>query len=64
MKAIHRDDLVLLIPMLSDIQYFDKENFENMLAMFGSEYHVVDSHLVCTDENKKMREIRELSKGE
>ena len=59
MKAIHKSDLEIIISMIGDIEYYSLDKFELVLNMFGSEYNVVDSHFVCTQENEKMRSLRE-----
>ena len=58
-KAIHKSDLEMIISMIGDIEYYSLEKFELVLNMFGSEYNVVDSHFVCTQENERMRSLRE-----
>lgn len=61
MKVIHRDDLMILIPMLDDIKHFDLDDFKRILNSFGDDYHIKDSCFVCTQENEKMRAIREMA---
>ena len=59
MKAISKEDLLLLIPLMSNRNTFNLNDFEEILERFGDDYFVVDGRWEKTNENETMKQIRE-----
>lgn len=58
MKVISKEDLLILIPLISDRNSFDLNDFEEILERFGDDYFVVDGQLQRTKENKTVKKLR------
>ena len=63
MKVIHKNDLMLLIPLINDREVFDIDDFNLILERFGDDYFVVDGQFQRTKSNKEMYKIREMVDG-
>ena len=63
MKLIHKNDLMLLIPLINDREAFDIDDFNLILERFGDDYFVVDGQFQKTKSNKEMYKIREMVDG-
>ena len=60
MKAISKQDLMTLIPLIGDRENFDLDDFETILERFGDDYFVCDGEFKKTSENKEMAKIRKM----
>ena len=63
MKVIHKMDLMILLPMLNDVQSLDSDTFNNILDRFGDDYFFEGGEFECTKINAEMAEIRKRSMG-
>lgn len=59
MKVIDRADLVLLLCNLSDRKNFSSKELENLLDIYGDDYFIEGNRFVKTNENVKMKAIRD-----
>lgn len=57
MKIISKENLLLILPMISDRNSFDLYDFEQILERFGDDYFVVDGQLQRTKENKTVKKL-------
>lgn len=65
MRVISKKDLLLLIPMISDRNSFDLDDFKVILNRFGDEYFCVDGQFQLVNENEEMKRLRQMDgKGE
>lgn len=64
MKVIHKMDLMILLPMLNDVQSLDSDTFNNILDRFGDDYFIEDGEFKRTKINTEMVKIRNKSIGE
>lgn len=58
MKIISKENLLLILPMISDRDSFDLYDFEQILERFGDDYFVVDGQLQRTKENETVKKLR------
>lgn len=58
MKIISKENLLLILPMISDRDSFGLDDFEQILERFGDDYFVVDGQLQRTKENKTVKKLR------
>lgn len=58
MKIISKKDLLLLIPLITDRDSFDLDDFELILDRFGDEYYCIDGRFELVNENEEMKQIR------
>lgn len=59
MKVISKEDLLLVIPLITNRNSFDLSDFEELLDRFGDDCFIVDGELQVTNKNETMRQIRE-----
>lgn len=59
MKIINKEDLVLLIPLITDRNCYSLATFELLLDRFGDDYFIEDGEFIKTKENEEMARIRE-----
>lgn len=59
MKVISKEDLMIIIPMISDIKSYSMDDFEKVLNLFGDDWYIRDGCFQLTKENERMREIRD-----
>lgn len=62
MKVISKDDLIILIPLISDFNSYSLDDFELLLNKFGDDYFIEDGQFVKTTENEEMAHIRKEAK--
>lgn len=62
MKVISKEDLIILIPLISDRNSYSLRDFELLLNRFGDDYFIEDGQFVKTTENAEMGRIREEEK--
>ena len=60
MKIISKENLILILTMISDRDSFDLDDFEQILERFGDDYFVVDGQLQRTKENEMIEKLKEL----
>ena len=60
MKAISKQDLMTLIPLIDERESFDLDDFETILERFGDDYFVCDGEFKKTSKNKEMAKIRKM----
>ena len=58
MKAINRDDLIIVLTAIKDRSTLDLDDLETILDRFGDEYFVEDGEFVKTTENQEMAAVR------
>ena len=58
MKVISKEDLIILIPLISDRNSYSLDDFELLLSKFGDDYFIEDGQFVKMTENEEMTRIR------
>ena len=58
MKIISKSDLLILIPLISDLDSFDLDDFETILERFGDAYFWDGLQLTKTAESSEMAKLR------
>jgi len=58
MKIISKENLLLILPMISNRDSFGLDDFEQILERFGDDYFVVDGQLQKTKENEIIERLR------
>ena len=58
MKAINKDDLIIVLNAIKDRSTLDLDDLETILDRFGDEYFVEDGEFVKTTENQEMVAVR------
>lgn len=58
MKVISKKDLLLLIPLITDQDSFDLDDFELILDRFGDEYYCIDGRFELVNKSEEMKQIR------
>ena len=58
MKAISKDDLIIVLNAIKDRSTLDLDDLETILDRFGDEYFVEDGEFVKTTENQEMAAVR------
>ena len=58
MKAISKDDLIIVLNAVKDRSTLDLDDLETILDRFGDEYFVADGEFVKTTENQEMVAVR------
>ena len=58
MKAINKDDLIIVLNAVKDRSTLDLDDLETILDRFGDEYFVEDGEFVKTTENQEMAAVR------
>ena len=58
MKAITKDDLIIVLNAIKDRSTLDLDDLETILDRFGDEYFVEDGEFVKTTENQEMAAVR------
>lgn len=58
MKAINKDDLIIVLNAIKDRSTLDLDDLETILDRFGDEYFVEDGEFVKTTENQEMAAVR------
>ena len=62
MKIISKENLLLILPMISDRDSFTLDDFEQILERFGDDYFVFDGQLKMTKKNEMIKKLRKDSK--
>lgn len=60
MKIISKENLLFILPMISDRDSFGLDDFEQILERFGDDCFVVDGQLQKTKENEMIKKLKEL----
>ena len=60
MKIISKENLLFILPMISDRDSFGLDDFEQILERFGDDYFVVDGQLQKTKENEMIKKLKGL----
>ena len=58
MKAINKDDLIIVLNAIKDRSTLDLDDLETILDRFGDEYFVEGCEFVRTIENQEMAALR------
>ena len=58
MKAINKNDLIIVLNAIKDRSTLDLDDLETILDRFGDEYFVEDGEFVKTTENQEMAAVR------
>ena len=58
MKAINKNDLIIVLNAIKDRSTLDLDDLETILDRFGDEYFVEDGEFVKTTENQEMVAVR------
>lgn len=58
MKAINKDDLIIVLNAVKDRSTLDLDDLETILDRFGDEYFVEDGEFVKSTENQEMAAVR------
>lgn len=58
MKAINKDDLIIVLNAIKDRSTLDLDDLETILDRFGDEYFVEDGEFVKSTENQEMAAVR------
>lgn len=58
MKAINKDDLIIVLNAIKDRSTLDLDDLKALLDEFGDEYFVEDGKFVRTTENESMTAVR------
>ena len=58
MKAISKDDLIIVLNAIKDRSTLDLDDLETILDRFGDEYFVEDGEFVKSTENREMAAVR------
>ena len=61
MKAINKDDLIIILNAVKDRSTLDLDDLETILDRFGDEYFVEDGEFVKTTENQEMAALRSIT---
>lgn len=62
MKVISKEDLIILIPLISDCNSYSLDDFELLLNKFGDDYFIEGNRFERTTENAEMARIRKEAK--
>ena len=62
MKAINKDDLIIVLSAIKDRSTLDLDDLETILDRFGDEYFVEDGEFVKSTENQEMAAVRNVEK--
>lgn len=60
MKAINKDDLIIVLNAIKDRSTLDLDDLKTLLDEFGDEYFIEDGKFVKTTENQEMAAVRNL----
>ena len=58
MRAINKNDLIIVLNAIKDRSTLDLDDLETILDRFGDEYFVEDGEFVKTTENQEMVAVR------
>ena len=58
MKAISKDDLIIVLNAIKDRSTLDLDDLETILDRFGDEYFIEDGEFVKSTENQEMAAVR------
>ena len=58
MKAINKDDLIIVLNAVKDRSTLDLDDLKTLLDEFGDEYFIEDGAFVKTTENQEMAAVR------
>lgn len=58
MKAINKDDLIIVLNAIKDRSTLDLDDLETILDRFGDEYFIEDGEFVKSNENQEMAAVR------
>lgn len=58
MKAINKDDLIIVLNAIKDRSTLDLDDLETILDRFGDEYFIEDGEFVKSTENQEMTAVR------
>lgn len=58
MKVISKEDLMIVIPLISDRVEFDQKDLIKILNRFGSDQFVQDGYLTTINNNPEMEQLR------
>ena len=58
MKAINKDDLIIVLGAIKDRSTLDLDDLETILDRFGDEYFIEGCEFVRTTENQEMAAVR------
>ena len=58
MKAINKDDLIIVLNAIKDRSTLDLDDLETILDRFGDEYFIEDGEFVRSTENHEMAAVR------
>ena len=58
MKAINKNDLIIVLNAIKDRSTLDLDDLETILDRFGDEYFVEGCEFVLTTENQEMAALR------
>ena len=58
MKAIDKDDLIIVLNAIKDRSTLDLDDLETIIDRFGDEYFVEDGEFVKSTENQEMAAVR------
>lgn len=58
MKAINKDDLIIVLTAIKDRSTLDLDDLKTLLDEFGDEYFIEDGKFVKTTENQEMAAVR------
>lgn len=61
MKAINKDDLIIVLNAVKDRSILDLDDLETILDRFGDEYFVEGCEFVRTTESQKMAALRSIA---
>ena len=62
MKAINKNDLIIVLNAIKDRSTLDLDDLETILDRFGDEYFVEDGEFVKSTENQEMAAVRNVEK--
>ena len=60
MKAINKNDLIIILNAVKDRSTLDLDDLKTLLDEFGDEYFVEDGKFVKTTESQKMAAVRNI----
>ena len=58
MKAINKDDLIIVLNAIKDRSTLDLDDLETIIDRFGDEYFVEGCEFIHTTENQEMAALR------
>ena len=61
MKAINKDDLIIVLNAVKDRSTLDLDDLETILDRFGDEYFVEGCEFVRATENQEMAALRSIT---